>query len=106
MNEMLKLVHALVMGVLLGAIYFGGLWWTVQKGMSSKQPAFWFLGSLLMRTGIVLSGFYFSALGHWEKLLVSLLGFVLARLIVTRLTRAKEKPICTAQEVSHAPQSR
>ena len=106
MNEMLNLVQALVTGVLLGAIYFGGLWWTIQKGVSSKQPALWFFGSLLLRTSIALAGFYFISRGHWEKLLVCLLGFVLARLIVTRLTRATEKQVCPAQEVSHAPQPR
>jgi F1F0 ATPase subunit 2 len=82
MNETLSLVLALA-GVLLGAIFFGGLWWTVRKGISSKQPALWFFGSLLLRTSIALVGFYFIARGHWERLLVCLLGFVMARLIVT-----------------------
>ena len=58
MNEPLMLVLAVVAGVLLGAIFFGGLWWTVRKGVSSTRPALWFLGSLLLRTGIVLAGFY------------------------------------------------
>ncbi|MHC4507595.1 MAG: N-ATPase subunit AtpR [Planctomycetota bacterium] len=103
MNETLALVLAWVTGVLLGAIFFGGLWWTVRKGVSSKQPAFWFFGSLLLRTSIALAGFYFIARGHWERLLVCLLGFVIARLIVTRLTRPAEKPTCLAQEASYAP---
>jgi F1F0 ATPase subunit 2 len=103
MNETLSLVLALVTGVLLGAMFFGGLWWTVQKGVSSKRPALWFFGSLLLRTSIALAGFYFIARGHWERLLVCLLGFVMARLIVTRLTRAAEKPTYLAQEASHAP---
>ena len=30
MNETLALVLALVTGVLLGAMFFGGLWWTVR----------------------------------------------------------------------------
>jgi F1F0 ATPase subunit 2 len=106
MNETLSLVLALVTGVLLGAIYFGGLWWTIQKVVLSKWSALWFLGSLLLRTSIALSGFYFVAGGHWERLLVCLLGFVIARLIVTRLTRALEKPISPAQEARHAPYSR
>ena len=59
MNETLTLVLALVAGVVLGAMFFGGLWWTVRKGVSSKQPALWFLGSLLLRMGIALAGFYF-----------------------------------------------
>jgi F1F0 ATPase subunit 2 len=103
MNETLTLVLALVTGVLLGAMFFGGLWWTVRKGVASKQPAFWFFGSLLLRTSIALAGFYFIARSHWERLLVCLLGFVIARLIVTRLIRAAEKPTYLAQEASHAP---
>jgi F1F0 ATPase subunit 2 len=103
MNETLALVLALVTGVLLGAMFFGGLWWTVRKGVASKEPALWFFGSLLLRTSIALAGFYFIARGHWERLLVCLLGFIIARLIVTRLTRAAEKPTYLAQEASHAP---
>ena len=49
MTDALRLVLALVTGLLLGAIFFGGLWWTVRKGFSSKQPALWFVSSLLLR---------------------------------------------------------
>ena len=80
MNEILTLVLALAAGVLLGAIFFGGLWWTVRKGVSSERPALWFFGSLLLRMSITLAGFYFVARGHWERLLLCLLGFVMARL--------------------------
>lgn len=87
MNEPLSLASALVAGVLLGAIFFGGLWWTVRRGVSSKRVALWFLGSLLLRMGVALAGFYLVSVGHWERLLLCLLGFVVARLAVTRLTR-------------------
>ena len=102
MNETITLVLAWVTGLLLGAIFFGGLWWTVRKGLSSQRSAFWFLGSLVLRTSISLAGFYFVAGGHWERVLVCLLGFVMARLVVTRLTRAVEVPGCLAREESHA----
>ena len=87
MNEPLSLASALVAGVLLGAIFFGGLWWTVRRGVSSGRVALWFLGSLLLRTGVALAGFYLVAAGHWERLLLCLLGFVVARFAVTRLMR-------------------
>jgi len=103
MNETMILVLAGGVGVLLGAIFFGGLWWTVRRGFSSKRPALWFLGSLLLRTSIALTGFYLIALGHWERLLVCLLGFIIARLIVTRLIRTAEKPVCLSQEARRAP---
>ncbi|MDO8945715.1 MAG: ATP synthase subunit I [Desulfocapsaceae bacterium] len=47
--------------------------------------------------------FYFIAHGHWQRLLLCLLGFIIARLVVTRLTRAAEKPVDLAPEASHAP---
>ena len=103
MNDTVTLVLALVTGVVLGGLFFGGLWWTVCKSVSSKQPAFLFLGSLLLRTSIVLVGFYFIARGHWERLLVCLLGFVMARLIVTWLTRGANQPTSLPKEASHAP---
>lgn len=103
MNEILSLVMALLAGLLLGAIFFGGLWWTVQKGLSSRRPELWFLGSLLLRTSTAVSGFYFVSGGHWERLLVCLLGFVIVRRIVMQLTRqpAEEQNQLTT-EASHA----
>lgn len=103
MNEILSLVPVLVAGMSLGAMFFGGLWWTVRKGMSSARPASWFFGSLLLRTCLTLAGFYVASGGHWEKLLVCLLGFAIARPIVTRLTRLAEKPSSLTREPGHAP---
>lgn len=85
-------VLASMAGVLLGAIFYGGLWYTVQKGLSSPRPAAWFLGSLLLRTGITLAGFYGVSGGQGDRLLACLLGFVLARFLVTRLTRSSVSP--------------
>jgi F1F0 ATPase subunit 2 len=69
MNEVSLLALALSAGLLLGAIFFGGLWWTVRKGASSEQPAFWFLGSLLLRMSIAwLDSTLFPAVagsGYW-----------------------------------------
>jgi F1F0 ATPase subunit 2 len=104
MNETLPLMLSLMAGGALGAVFFGSLWWTVRKGMSSEHPAIWFFGSLLLRMSIALSGFYFVSGGHWERLLVCLIGFVAARLVVTWLTRPlRESLTCLGQEVGHAP---
>ena len=104
MNEWLTLALALVAGGVLGAMFFGGLWWTVRKGVSSQHPAPLFIGSLLLRTGIVLTGFYFVSLGHWKRLPACLLGFIIARFVVMRLTRApvqRHQP--PAKKAIHAP---
>jgi len=94
---MIALSLILIMGLLLGGFFFGGLWWTVQKGLTSNHPALWFLGSTLARTAIALSGFYFIARDDWRKFLVCLLGFVLARALVTFLTRPRPEEIRAPQ---------
>lgn len=103
MSEIMRLAPALFAGMLLGAIFFGGLWWTVLKGISARQPALWFGLSTLARTGIVLAGFYFVADSDWKRLLACLFGFIIARLIVTRLTDKPADDKTNAREVSHAP---
>ena len=104
MNSIFILVLALVAGLMLGAIFFGGLWWTVRKGVFSKSPALWFLGSMLLRMGIVLAGFYFVGRGDWQRLVSCLLGFIIARFIVMRLTRTPiENGNSKSKEASHAP---
>ena len=87
MIEPLRLASALVMGLLLGAFFYGGLWWTVRRGVSSQRAAAWFLASLLLRMAVALAGFYLVAGGHWQRLLPCLLGFAMARIAVTRQTR-------------------
>ncbi|MGD0907898.1 MAG: ATP synthase subunit I [Candidatus Acidiferrales bacterium] len=104
MSDAVHLMLVLTTGVLLGAIFFGGLWWTIQKGLSSKSSALWFFSSLLLRTSVVLIGFYFIGRGHWERLVVCLLGFIMARFVVTWLTRSwGENQTRPAQEIRHAP---
>lgn len=103
MNETFYIIVTFVTGVLLGSIFFGGLWWTVQKLISSKRSAFWFICSLLLRTGITLIGFYFIAHNHFDRLLVCLFGFIIARYIVIRLTNSSEKSTYLGPEAGHAP---
>ncbi len=92
LNEPLSLLVATVVGFSLGVAFYGGLWWTVRKGVASHRPALWFLVSLLLRMSLVLSGFYYISDGRWQRLLLCLSGFILGRLVVTRLTRGKERP--------------
>jgi F1F0 ATPase subunit 2 len=84
MNENLYMIAALFAGILIGAIFFGGLWLTVKKSLASKNPALWIIGSFFVRTGITLSGFYFISGGNWKRLLVCLLGFIIVRMLSKR----------------------
>lgn len=103
MNDGWNLTLPWAAGVLLGAVFFGGLWWTVRKGLSSQHPALWFLGSQLLRTSVTLSGFYLIAGGRWERLMACLVGFISARFIVARVTRSRDgNPSRLAKEGGYA----
>ncbi len=91
MNEILNLVLPFIAGLLLGIIFFGGLWFTVKKLTASKMPALWVLSSFIFRISIVLAGFYFIGLDDWKKLIVCLIGFVVARFVVIRYTKAVDE---------------
>jgi F1F0 ATPase subunit 2 len=105
MNEtaVLTLVLAGLAGGVIGLFFFGGLWWTVRKGVSAQQPALWFFGSMVLRMCVALTGFYIVSNSHLDRMMFCLLGFFLARIIVMRLTRVAEKPAYPAEKVSHAP---
>lgn len=98
MNEAVPRVLAVVAGLALGFLFFGGLWWTLRKGLSSPRPALLFFGSMLLRSSAALAGVYLVGGGRWDRMLLYLLGFVTARLLVTWWTRP---PAATA-EARHA----
>lgn len=93
-SDILTLFLAASAGLMLGGLFFGGLWWTVRNGITSKQPGLWFLGSMIVRMTIVMAGFYFVGGGQWERLLSCLIGFIAARSIAVRCTRSPNtKPL-------------
>ncbi|RXJ49624.1 ATP synthase subunit I [Gelidibacter gilvus] len=87
MNDILSLLPAVLAGMLLGVIFFGGLWLTVNKGLGSKRATLIFFGSLILRMAIILTGFYFVGGDSWQKLLACLVGFLIARIVITNITK-------------------
>lgn len=87
MNEIINLLPALFAGAFLGIIFFGGLWLTVKKGLSSKKSALIFTLSFILRMAITLLGFYYVGGNSCQKMLICLVGFLIARTVITRFTQ-------------------
>ncbi len=83
---------ALLMGLASGAIFFGGLWWTVRKGMAARNPAAWFPVSLTLRACLLIVVFYCMAADGWQALLPCMGGFLIARKAMIRLIRPASRP--------------
>jgi F1F0 ATPase subunit 2 len=97
MIEPLKIGCAVLGGIALAAFFFIGLWWTVRRGVVSRQPAVLFLCSMLLRTLVVMAGFYWLSRGDWRNIAGSLVGFVLARFVITRALSTSPQPKATLQ---------
>jgi len=87
MNEAPILAGNLFAGILLGAFFFGGLWWTIRSRSPSQWSGLLFSASFLLRMAVAVTGFYLVSHGEWRKLMACLVGFLLARIAVTRLIR-------------------
>ena len=98
MREGLTWVAALLVGGVLGAFFFGLLRWTVRRALASAHPARWFAASMVLRLSVVLFGFYLVGQGHWERFVLCVLGFVLAKFVLVGWS-APVAPV----EVSDAP---
>ncbi len=87
----LLLWGAFFAGMVFGSIFFGGLWLTIRRSLSSAALGLWLMSSFILRSAIVVAGFYFVSAGDWQRLMACLLGFVSARFIVTRLLRVRDR---------------
>ena len=86
MNEPFTLIAAAMVGLCAGVIFYGGLWFTVSRLHSAKQPALLFIASFAVRTALALGALWWIARGNVVHIGAWLVGFVLARLLVFRLT--------------------
>jgi F1F0 ATPase subunit 2 len=92
MNEKLLTIFAAPAGLVTGCLFFGGLYFTVKRGLTASNPVFWFLPSFIIRIGLTLAGFWFFSSGSWERLMLCFAGFMTARFFITKfLTYPKEE---------------
>jgi F1F0 ATPase subunit 2 len=86
-DQVLRLSLAWTAGVLLAFTFFGGFWWTVRKSISAKESSLWLCCTLALRISPVLIAIYTVSDRQWERLLLCLLGFVMARPVAAWFAR-------------------
>jgi F1F0 ATPase subunit 2 len=80
MRGSLDILLPAIAGVALGTFYYGGLWFTLKQLTESRQPALLTIVSYFLRLALCIAMFYFIVRGgEWERLLVSLGGFLIIR---------------------------
>jgi F1F0 ATPase subunit 2 len=96
MSTTTMIIISLITGVLLGSFYFGGLWLTIKHFTAkSKSYHLLFILSFLLRTTVVVSGFFLllQMVHQWQALAVALVGFLISRTVITRTVSNKSQVI-------------
>jgi F1F0 ATPase subunit 2 len=86
MNAPLLYALDFLAGLFIGAIFYGGLWWTVGR-IHGKTAGLWLVSSFLVRSAIALAGFYAVTRASGYAAAACLAGFLVARVAVTYATR-------------------
>lgn len=68
-----------LIGLLLGSIYFGGLYYSTQKFNNAKNPALFMILSFILRMGFLIAGFYYLSKSGYKNILIGLLAVMLVR---------------------------
>jgi F1F0 ATPase subunit 2 len=84
MNELTHMslmgfILSLIWGLLLGGIFFGGLWLTVQKTLDSSNRILLFILSFIGRFAVIALGMYLTLLFHWSYLITCFIGLLVTR---------------------------
>ena len=81
---LLELGQALVAGLALGLLYYGGLWLTVRRLPQSSHPGPLFLSSFVLRTVVAMAGLFVIARASWIPLALAMVGFLVVRIVLVR----------------------
>jgi F1F0 ATPase subunit 2 len=74
---------AILIGIVLGIIYFGGLYLSVQKINEVKYPSLLMTLSFVIRMGILVGAFFYLSKSGYKNILFALLGVMAVRLVMT-----------------------
>lgn len=84
MPDWLTLGLSFMAGLVMGYVYFLGLWLTVVHLQRAKRPVFLAATSFLIRVSIILGLLGLISAGAWQRLPLALLGFLLAREVLRK----------------------
>lgn len=94
MSMPILLVMQCVAGAIIGVLYFGGLWLTLNKLTGTRQWGLWLGVSFLVRATMAVAGFWILGAGDWRRLLALATGFTIVRFLSVK--RIRPEPLQTS----------
>ena len=73
---------AFLIGIVLGVLYFGGLYLSVERLNRVKHPSILMVLSFILRMGLLVVVFFYISKGGYKDILFTLGGLILVRFIM------------------------
>lgn len=82
------MIKSFLIGLVIGLLYFGGLYFSTQKLDDVKSPGFLMIGSFILRMVILIFGLYYLAQTNYQSVLLGFVGIMLVRVVL--VTKVKD----------------
>lgn len=89
-------------GVLLGFIYFQGLWWSVSRLTQVKNRKMFLFISWLGRSAVLFGGLYLAARYDYRYLLSAFIGLIAIRTVIVRRVKKQMNLLVKKNELKEA----
>lgn len=80
-EQIVLLIPAFAGGTVIGILNYLGLWLTVKKVPSVRNPALHILTSMAVRISLTMAAFFMITGHEWQRLLACVAGYFLVRLL-------------------------
>ena|SRR3990167_3756955 len=84
---LIEIALSFASGLLVGAAYFAGLWFTVRRLTGAGLAPVWLFASAIVRLALLIAALFWIVDDSWERLLAALAGIIAARWIAMRSVR-------------------
>ncbi len=91
----MNILVSLLAGIAIGFFFYAGLWFTVQRLVTTRHPVVLTLVSFWGRTIIALAAFLLVMNGRWQNGIAALAGFGAGRVVAGWFSRKGRQPRCT-----------
>lgn len=81
---------AFIAGIVLGVLFFGGLYLTVQNLAKTEHPSVLMMASLVIRMAILILGLYLVRGDSYLNIPLALMGILLVRIIMVGQVKRKQ----------------
>ncbi len=78
------LLLPLGLGLMLGGLYFAGLWWTIASLARSRRPGLTLAASFCIRAAFLVAGIVWLTDGQPVRIVAALVGFWISRQLSVR----------------------